>query len=140
MAKPLPKDTKPAEPTPETAAANKKLLHFAMLMLATIVTGMFALPFQLVTIGFATWAVVVGIQALRASWAAKVRGATIVFNIIAVGLTAVLGLSSASVLGRWDIEMDRQECRNQAITHTAQQECAAIYDAAMSEYLKNLTR
>lgn len=140
MAKPLPKDTKRAEPTPQMAAANKKLLRFAMLMLATIITGMLALPLQLVTIPVAIWAVIVGIQALRASWAAKVRGAAIVFNIVAVGLTAVLGLSTASVLARWDIEMDRQACRNQAITHTAQLECTVNYDSAMTEYLKNLTR
>lgn len=140
MAKPLPNDTKRTAPTPEAVSANKKLLRFAVLMLATIITGMFTLPLQLVTIGFATWAVIVGISALRASWAAKVRGATIVFNVIAIGLTAVLGLSTASVLARWDIEMDRQACSHQAITHSAQLECAANYDAAMTKYLKSLTR
>ena len=139
MAKQSTEKPKPQPPTEEAIAANKLVMRFLLLMLVTLVTGMLDLPLQLIAIGFAVWATIAGIKALRACWAAKIRGSMIVFTIVALGLTVTLGISTALVLARWDIEMDYQTCQNQAITNTAAIDCNNAYNAAMDTYLKGLT-
>lgn len=140
MAKQNKDKPQPQPPTEEAIAANRKVMRFLLLMLVTLLTGMLALPLQLIAIGFATWATIEGVRALRACWAAKIRGSMIVTTSIALGLTMTLGISSALVLLRWDIEMDHQTCKNQALTNTASIDCTNTYNEAMDDYLKNLPR
>lgn len=139
MAKQSTEKPKAQPPTEEAIAANKLVMPFLLLMLVTMLTGMLALPLQLITIGFATWAMIAGIKALRACWAAKIRGSMIVFTSLALGLTLTLGVSSALVLARWDIEMDYQTCRDQAVTNSAAIDCTNNYNSTMDDYLKGLT-
>lgn len=139
MAKQSTEKPKPQPPTEEAIAANKLVMRFLLLMGVTLLTGMLALPLQLIAIGFAVWATIAGIKALRAAWAAKIRGSMIVFTSIALGLTITLGISTALVLARWDVEMGYQTCKDQAITNTASIDCTKDYDKKMDDYLKGLT-
>ncbi len=132
MANPAPR---PEPPTPAAIAANKRVMRFSFLMLATLITSMIALPGQLVTIPVAGWAAVEGIGALRACRAAKIGGAMVIFNGIAVGLVIFIGLSALLVLPRWDIEMANRQCQAEAVTNTAQIACANTYQQDLKDFL-----
>lgn len=140
MVTPKPAAAQPKAPTPQAVAANKKVMVFSFLMLATLLASLLSLPLRLVTIPVAIVAAVFGFLALRACWAAKIRGSLIVFTIIAMVLTIAMGAGTALTLARWDIEMGYQDCKNQAITNSAKLNCTSTYNQDMQDYLEGLLK
>jgi len=117
---------------------QRLVMHFALLMFATVLTSAIALPFRLVSVGFAVWGLVLGIRALRYAWVRQVRGAFIGFLTVGIVVTALLGLAVITIIPRWNIEMEYQTCRDRAITVQAKHQCTADYHDALTNYLKTL--
>ena len=125
---------------PEAARhATRSVMHFGLLMLATLITSTIALPWRLVSIVIALAALVVGIRALRRIWRAGLRGFLVVAMSAGVVMTFALALTTLAVIPVWQIEMDHQSCLDQAITLSATSACESDYRTAITEYQKSLT-
>lgn len=131
----------PRPPVDPDAArlATRSVMHFGLLMLATLLTSTIALPWRLVSVAIGLLALVVGIRALRRIWRAGLRGFLVVAMSAGVIMTFALALTTLAVIPVWQIEMDRQSCLNQAITLSATSTCESDYHTAISEYQKSLT-
>ena len=131
----------PRPPVDPDAArvATRSVLHFGLLMLATLVTTTIALPWRLVSIAIALLALVVGIRALRRIWRAGLRGFLVVAMSAGLVMTFALALTNLAVIPVWQIEMDHQSCLDQAITLSATSTCESDYRTAITEYQKSLT-
>ncbi|WP_066464375.1 hypothetical protein [Sanguibacter suarezii] len=131
----------PRPPVDPDAArlATRSVMHFGLLMLATLLTSTIALPWRLVSVAIGLLALVVGIRALRRIWRAGLRGFLVVAMSAGVIMTFALALTTLAVIPVWQIEMDRQSCLNQAITLSATSTCESDYQRAITEYQKSLT-
>lgn len=132
----------PAQPPrppvdPEAArAASRRVLHFGLLMLATLLTSTLPLPWQVATLGFAVLALVVGVRALVQVWRSGLRGALV--SVLAVGLAfaAMLAASTAGLIALWPVQMERQECLQGALTISATERCESDYRDALDDLLE----
>lgn len=131
----------PRPPVDPDAArlATRSVMHFGLLMLATLLTSTIALPWRLVSVAIGLLALVVGIRALRRIWRAGLRGFLVVAMSAGVIMTFALALTTLAVIPVWQIEMDRQSCLNQAITLSATSTCESDYQTAITEYQTSLT-
>lgn len=120
----------------ENRTMQRLVMHFTLLMFATIVTSALTLPVRLVALVFAVWAFVVGVQAFKYAWGKQIRGAFIGFLGLGITLTALLGLTVLTIIPRWNIEMDYQTCRSQAITVQAKSACDTAFQESIKNYLK----
>lgn len=136
---PLPSEPKPVDPA-QAQAATRSVLHFGLLMLATLVATTLQLPWQLIGLITATAAVVVGLRALRRTWRAGMRGALVGALSAGLVMTVTVALTIAAVIPVWRITMDHQDCMATAITHTGQASCRSAYDTAIKEFRNSLTQ
>ncbi|MBI9114151.1 hypothetical protein [Sanguibacter suaedae] len=126
---------------PEAARQGTRLvLWFGLLMLASLLATALPLPWRLGGLAVVGAAVVLGVRALRRTWRAGVRG-TMTFALSA-GLVATLGLGATilAVIPVWDVETERQDCMDRAITLTARSSCQKAYDDAITAWLDSLSR
>ena len=142
----LPGSSGPADPRaprpvdPEAARrATRSVMHFGLLMLGSLLTSSLALPWRLVSVAIALLALVVGIRALRRIWRAGLRGFLVVAMSAGVVMTFALALTTLAVIPVWQIEMDRQQCLDEALTISATSTCETTYRTAISDYQKSLT-
>ncbi|NCT89588.1 hypothetical protein GXB85_01270 [Cellulomonas sp. APG4] len=122
---------------PEAArAASRRVLHFGLLMLATLLTSTLPLPWQVATLVFAVLAFVVGVRALVQVWRSGLRGALV--SVLAVGLAfaALLAASTAGLIALWPVQMERQECLQDALTISATEKCESDYRDALDALLE----
>ena len=125
---------------PEAARyATRSVMHFGLLMLATLLTSSIALPWRLVSIAIGLLALVVGVRALRRVWRAGLRGFLVGAMSAGVVMTFALILTTLAVIPVWQIEMDHQSCLDEAITVVAKSSCESDYQTAITEYQKTLT-
>jgi hypothetical protein len=132
----------PGEPLPPLdpdtlRATTRQVLHFGLLMLVTLVTSSLAFPWRVASLFFAVVTIVFGVRALRAVWRARLGGALLPAVAVGLGLTVTMSLSMLGTLAMWDVELDHQRCLDDAITVSAQQECAASYEQARVEWTKD---
>ena len=107
---------------------------FGALLVLTLITQTFDLPWRLVTVAIGLTAVVYGIRAVIGVWKVGMRGLVIPAIVIGVIMSGVMAFSTALSLFVWDIEMDFQECRAGAITVSASEQCTAEYKAAIANW------
>lgn len=129
----------PVDPT-AARRATRSVMHFGLLMLASLVTSSLVLPWRLVSVAIALLAIAAGIRALRRIWRAGLRGFLVVAMSAGVVMTFVLALTTLAVIPVWQIEMTRQTCLTQAITIAASITCESDYQTAITEYQRSLTR
>ena len=117
---------------------SQRLMTFALLLLATVLTNVLPLPLQAASLGFALAALVVGIRTLRFAWRAGVRGRLV--RALAVGLTftALLSVAIASPLAVWPVQLARQQCLQRALTIAATQNCQLDFQRTLNERLQQL--
>lgn len=127
-------------PGPETgsaaaSAARRHVLIFCGLLLVTFVVGSTQLPWRMLAAATGIATIVSGLVTLRACRRARVRGLTVVAIVVGIGLTALTVVATVAVAFIWDIETDRQECYDRAITSTARAECRQAYERSLQERL-----
>lgn len=130
---PRPPVPPPSAEVLETAARRMRTL--VAFGLATLVTLLLPLPWQLGGGAFAVATVVAGGRAVTAATRARRSGSVIAS---AVGTTMIAGLvtlwfAAAAVL--WPIPLELQRCQSQALTISAQHACEATYQQAVTDRL-----
>ncbi|WP_182111953.1 hypothetical protein [Actinotalea sp. JY-7876] len=134
---PPPGRVPPRPPDPEAArAASRRVTHFGLLLLATLVVTSLPLPWQAAAVGFAVAAVVVGIRALMAVWRAGLRGAVVPLLGLGIGFSAVMVLSLGTMLALWPLQVELEQCRRDALTISAQDRCQAEYEQSLRDVLE----
>ncbi|WP_250448645.1 hypothetical protein, partial [Actinotalea sp. C106] len=124
---------------PEAAReASRQVMHFGLMMLATILAVSLPLPWQAAALAFALGAVVLGIRALRAVWRSGLRGALVAILGFGLGLAALLTLSLVTMLALWPVQMERQSCLRDALTISATTACEDQFQQRLDETLERV--
>ncbi|UJP39703.1 hypothetical protein [Cellulomonas palmilytica] len=135
---PPPRETPP--PSPETVKdVARQVRLFAVLMLATLLTGTFPVPWQAASLVFCVLALVVGIRALVRAVRGRVRGAMTGLLAGGTGLAAFWLVVSGGMILMWPLYLDRQECLAGALTVSARHECEATFEKSVQDWLDERT-
>jgi hypothetical protein len=111
------------------------MLHFFLLLLASVVTSSLPLPLQVGSLAFVIAAIVVGVRTFMLAWRGGVRGGLLVGLGTGVGMAGMVGLLMLTVLAVWPEQMERQRCLADAVTIAATQECEAQFERAVDDRL-----
>jgi len=133
---------KPPPPPPDpklTQEAGRRVGTFGLLLLASVATDALPLPFQAASLGFVLAALVVGIRALRFAWRSGLRGMLIPTLAAGLTFTLLLTISTAGLLVLWPIQLDRQQCLQQALTVTSTSACETDFERAVTDRMTSLS-
>ena len=132
----------PREPVdPEVVRGlTRPLMVFTLLLLACLLLSSAPLPWRMGGVALAVAALVTGGMTLRRVWRANVRGALVAAVAAGMAVAVTLGLATLAVIPVWDIEMTRQTCMSEAITHSARSGCLVDYKTSLEEYQDSVTR
>ena len=119
--------------------ASRRVLHFGLLMLTSLVTASLPFPWQAAALVFAVAALVIGVRALVAVWRAGLRGALV--PVLAIGLffAAMLSASLTMMLALWPIQVENQQCLRDALTISAREACAEELQDSLDEVIQRAT-
>lgn len=125
----------------ENESFIKTRFQFAILFAAALVTTLLPMPFNLVAALFTLWAAILGISYLIKRSPDKKKSPRETTQIV-FGVVAALFISSlvGSTVLRWDIDMNYQSCLNQAVTHSAQQQCIDSYQKELKDSANELLK
>ena len=128
-------------PDPEAArAASRRVLHFALLLLAGVITSALPLPWQAASLGFVVAALVAGVRALSSVWRAGLRGVLVPMLAIGLAFTALMSIALASLLALWPVQLERQQCLAGALTIAATEKCQVDFQTTLEDRLRELSR
>lgn len=128
-------------PTPDEeiqAAPARHGLILVLLVLASVLTFTYPLPFKLAAIGFAIAAVVWSVRYIRAVVRAKQRR-NMSLGILGGLLSVYLIFSALSSVVLWPVQSAYEECLRDAITQQAQLSCSSEYQSGLSSWFKQVT-
>jgi len=135
------KDPKPdfTPPPPEVVKkASSATLRFGAALILSLLAGQLPLPYTLVAPVVIVGAIVLGVIALRRSWAISPRNLMTPMLVAGIAMALMTSVTVASKFVLWPVEIERQECVAFALTNTANAECEAAYQEAVSERLDSL--
>ncbi|RBP63686.1 hypothetical protein DFO66_109118 [Brevibacterium sanguinis] len=128
-------------PTPDEeiqAAPARHGLILVLLVLASVLTFTYPLPFKLAAIGFAIAAVVWSVRYIRAVVRARQRR-NMSLGILGGLLSVYLIFSALSSVVLWPVQSAYEECLRDAITQQAQLSCSSEYQSGLSSWFKQVT-
>lgn len=115
--------------------ASRQVMHFGLLMLATLLVAPLGLPGQVASLLLGIAAVVVGIRALRSVWRAGVRGALVPVLAVGLGFAVVMVISFATMLALWPLQEELRRCLDGALTIAAQEQCQDDFQDRLQDQL-----
>ncbi|GAA1866225.1 hypothetical protein [Brevibacterium marinum] len=128
-------------PTPEEerqAAPARHGLILILLILASVLTFTYPLPFKLAAIAFAVAAVVWSIRYIIAVVRTKQKR-NMSLGILGGLLSIYLIFSTLSSVVLWPVQSKYEECVRDAITQQAQLSCTTEYQTGLGDWFKQLT-
>lgn len=126
----------PARTGPEAVRrASRQVMHFGLLVLATIVVAPLALPGQVASLLLAVAAVVVGIRALLAVVRAGMRGVLVPLLGLGLGFALIMVLSLATMLALWPLQEELRRCLGDALTISAKEQCQDDFQQRLQDRL-----
>lgn len=128
----------PPRKAPEPAeleSATRKVMHFGLLMLASLVMFDRPLPWQAAALALVVAALVVGVRALIAVWRTGMRGVIIPALGVGLLLSGLMASTLTMMLAAWPITVERQECLAGALTISAKEGCESQYSDALQQSL-----
>ncbi|WCE41350.1 hypothetical protein PGC08_06640 [Brevibacterium sp. BDJS002] len=128
-------------PTPEEekqAAPARHGLVLILLILASVLTFTYPLPFKVAAIGFAIAAVVWAIRYIVAVVRTKQKR-NMSLGILGGLLALYLIFSTMSSVVLWPVQSKYEECVRDAITQQAQLSCTTEYQTGLGDWFKQLT-
>lgn len=128
-------------PTPEEekqAAPARHGLVLILLILASVLTFTYPLPFKVAAIGFAIAAVVWAIRYIVAVVRTKQKR-NMSLGILGGVLALYLIFSTMSSVVLWPVQSKYEECVRDAITQQAQLSCTTEYQTGLGDWFKQLT-
>lgn len=126
-------------PDAVTQELNRRIGHFAMFMVATLLTMVLPLPWKVGAVVLGIGAVVAGARALATAWRGKVRGAVPALLGAGVAFAGLLVVSQLLLLALWPLEVERQECLRRALTVSAQEACEQQFTESVTERFDRAT-
>ncbi|HLS15187.1 MAG TPA: hypothetical protein VK095_11815 [Beutenbergiaceae bacterium] len=127
-------------PTPEQMAPiSKAVLRFGLLMLGAVLTAQLDLPWQLISPLLTVAAIVVGVRTLVSVIRQRLGVTIVVLLSGGLALSGMLLLTSLGSLVMWEAQMDRQQCMRTALTVSAEDQCEAAYQEALTERFGDVT-
>ncbi|GHS85074.1 hypothetical protein AGMMS50218_01670 [Actinomycetota bacterium] len=131
--------TAPPAPDPDAVRrAGRLVTQFGLWMIASIVVGNLRLPWRMAGLVFVVAAIVVGVRAVRQAWRARLRGALVPLLVAGLSFAVLFGLSLASVAAVWSVQVEQQECRQSALTVSAQAACDRAYEQGLRDWRQRL--
>lgn len=124
---------RPAPDPQQVRAAARKVGRFALLMLAGLLCLQLPVPWQAAGILFTGAGLVVGALAVRAVVAAGMRGSLVVSLALGLGLGALMLLAQIALVAVWPATLQLQECRADALTVQAEDDCRRDYERWLEE-------
>jgi len=118
---------------------SRHVMHFGVLMLATLLVSSLPLPWQAAALLFAIAALVEGIRGLRSAWTAGVRGALVPMLVMGIAASSLLTVGTAGMIALWPIQMERQTCLRDALTISSQEQCENAYQASLDSLRSRLS-
>jgi len=115
------------------------VLHFTLLVLASLVTASLPLPWQLGSLAFAVVGVVVGLRALGLVWRSGARDQLAPLLLFGLTFAVLMTVSMSAMLTFWPVQMARQECLESAVTIRAREQCEIAYQDGLTERLDEMT-
>ncbi|WP_448061877.1 hypothetical protein [Cellulomonas hominis] len=129
----------PPAPDPDAVRrAGRLVTQFGLWMIASIVVGNLRLPWRMAGLVFVAAAIVVGVRAVRQAWRARLRGALVPLLVAGLSFAVLFGLSLASVAAVWSVQVEQQECRQSALTVSAQAACDRAYEQGLRDWRQRL--
>ncbi len=129
----------PAAPDPDAVRrAGRLVTQFGLWMIASIVVGNLRLPWRMAGLVFVVAAIVVGVRAVRQAWRARLRGALVPLLVAGLCFATLFGLSLAAVTAVWSVQVEQQECRQSALTVSAQAACDRAYEQGLRDWRQRL--
>lgn len=128
-------------PTPDEerqAAPARHGLILVLLVLASVLTFTYPLPFKLAAAGFAIAAIVWAVRYIVAVVRAKQRR-NISLGILGGLLSVYLVLSTLSSVVLWPVQSTYEQCVRDAITQQAELTCASGYEEGLSSWFTQIT-
>ena len=101
-------------------------------------TNALPLPFQAASLGFVLAAIVLGIRALFAARRAGLRGLLVSALAIGLAFTSLLLVSIVALLALWPMQLERQQCLQQAQTLAATSGCQADFQRTLDDRLREM--
>jgi hypothetical protein len=126
----------PHRPPPDPATvrrAGTAVGRFALLMLAGLLCLELPVPWQAAGIVFTGLGIVVGVQAIRRVAAAGMRGTLIASLGIGLAMAGIILLLQIAMLALWPAAFRLQECRADALTISAEDQCLRDYERSVIE-------
>lgn len=127
------KPTRPAVPEPVTADVR----IFMLLLVACVVVYLFSVPVSLAALVLAPLAAFFGIRALVRSRQGERLGGLRVSIALGLGLCAMAMLAGLGQALLFDLIVEQNECRSNALTNAAQRECQENFDQAYQDRLRS---
>lgn len=128
-------------PTPEEekqAAPARHGLILILLILASVLTFTYPLPFKVAAIAFAIAAVVWAVRYIIAVVRTKQKR-NMSLGILGGLLAIYLIFSTLSSVVLWPVQSKYEECVRDAITQQAQLSCTTEYQTGLGDWFKQLT-
>lgn len=120
------------------ALAGRRILHFALLMLGSLLANLLPLPWKVASLAFVVAAIVFAIRALVAVRRSRLRGSLTPMLVVGLVVAGMVALSSISTLVTWPLQMRHQECLADALTISAQDACESQYREDVIDWQKQL--
>ncbi|WP_413335908.1 hypothetical protein ACH82I_04950 [Brevibacterium sp. GP-SGM9] len=128
-------------PTPDEekqAAPARHGLVLILLILASVLTFTYPLPFKLAAIAFAIAAVVWSVRYIIAVVRTKQKR-NMSLGILGGLLSIYLIFSTMSSVVLWPVQTKYEECVRDAITQQAQLSCTSDYQTGLGDWFKQIT-
>lgn len=144
----LPPPTPPEgqEPKPESEPpsledlkkASSTTFRFGAVLILAMLATQLPIPYTLIAPVFIVGAIVMGVIALRKSWAISRRNLMTPLLIAGIIMAAMMSVTAASKFMLWPVEVKHQECVRLALTNSAKAECQVAYQDAVADYISSL--
>lgn len=133
---PQPQPPGSRRPPPDPAAArevSRSVGRFALLMLAGLLCVQLPVPWQAAGIVFTTAGLVVGARTVRRAVTAHLRAPVVLWLSLGLAMGALMLLLQLGMLAVWPAALQMQECREDALTLSAQEDCREAYERWIQE-------
>jgi hypothetical protein len=125
-----------ARPPADPAAARetaRAVTRFAAFMLAAMLCLQLPVPWQAAGIAFTAGGLVTGVTAVRRAVAARLGAGLLGFLGVGLAVGVVMLLLQVAAIALWPAAFELQECRRDALTLRAQEQCQRGYERWIEE-------
>lgn len=111
---------------------------FGLVMVLVLLTSSLSFPWQLLAPVAGVVAIIVGVRAIRVARRVRWKGMLVPLLVGGIALTTLMALSAGATLTMWDLEQERAQCHQRAVTLAASERCDREFEQARDARLEQL--